>query len=223
MENQPISTTLNEIRSLMERSTRFLSLSALSFVLVGIYACISAYTVYHLYGGQHSGPILQINTPSRLYTTIGIALLLLTLSLATVFLLSYGKAKKESAHVHLDQTTRRLLWHFFFPLIIGGLLCLSLIYHLHYGLTSSIMLIFYGLSVVNCSKYTYSNIQYLGYAEILLGVLDSFFQGHALLFWTIGFGLFHILYGIYFYLCIERKKRVVNAKEKKEITTSKEK
>ena len=99
-----------------------------------------------------------------------------------------------------------MLWNFFLPLLTGGILCFSLIWQQYYGLTSSIMLIFYGLSLVNCSKYTYSNIRYLGYAEILLGLVDSFVITHALLFWVTGFGLLHIAAGIYFYYKVEHKQ-----------------
>ena len=99
-----------------------------------------------------------------------------------------------------------MLWNFFLPLLTGGILCFSLIWQQYYGLTSSIMLIFYGLSLVNCSKYTYSDIRYLGYAEILLGLVDSFTITHALLFWVTGFGLLHIAAGIYFYCKVEHKQ-----------------
>ena len=67
------------------------------------------------------------------------------------------------------------------------------------------MLLFYGLALVNASKYTYSNTRYLGYAEILLGLADSFATDYALLFWGVGFGLFHIIYGVFFHLRIERR------------------
>ena len=60
------------------------------------------------------------------------------------------------------------------------------------------MLIFYGLALVNASAYTYSNTRYLGYAELLLGMADAFVPAHPLLFWAVGFGLFHIVYGIWF-------------------------
>ena len=88
----------------------------------------------------------------------------------------------------------------------GGALCISLLLHGYYDILSSVMLLFYGLTLVNVSKFTYANIAWLGYAFICLGVIDSFWEGHALLFWTIGFGGFHILYGILFYLHYERKQ-----------------
>lgn len=118
--------------------------------------------------------------------------------------MSYCKAKKANRNILTDKSVHRLLWNFFLPLFAGGVFCISLIWQHYYGLTSSIMLIFYGLALVNCSKYTYSDIRYLGYAEILLGLVDSFVVNNALVFWVIGFGLLHILAGIYFYYKVER-------------------
>ena len=76
----------------------------------------------------------------------------------------------------------------------------------YYDIIASIMLLFYGLTLVNVSKFTYSSIAWLGYAFIGLGIIDCFWEGHSLLFWAIGFGGFHILYGILFYLHYERRK-----------------
>ena len=130
---------------------------------------------------------------------------MLAASLATVFALSYRKCKRAGEGPLVTPATRRLLWNFFLPLVAGGLFCASLLVHGHYGLTSSVMLLFYGLALVNASKYTYSNTRYLGYAEILLGLADSFAADYALLFWGVGFGLFHIIYGVFFHLRIEHR------------------
>lgn len=214
MENKEVFNTLSEIRNLMEKSSRFLSLDGISAIFVGVYACIGAIIAYYLLGGTGKlswdfieFPRLNVNTPYRLQLMLIFATLLVILCLATVFLFSYRKAKRNRQHFTFDRTARRLLLHFFLPLVAGGILCLSLIGQQHYGLTSSIMLIFYGIALINVSNYTYSNIRYLGYAELILGLSDSFVEGHALLFWTIGFGVFHIIYGIFFYLKYDRKKK----------------
>lgn len=214
MENKEVFSTLNEIRNLMEKSARFLSLDGTSAIFVGIYACISAVIAYYILGGTGQlswnfieFPRLNVNTPYRLQLMLIFATLLVILCLITVFLLSYRKAKRNNQRLVFDRIAQRLLWNFFLPLISGGILCLSLIWQQHYGLTSSIMLIFYGIALINVSNYTYSNIRYLGYAELILGLADSFVQGHALGFWTVGFGLFHIIYGIFFYFKYDRKKR----------------
>lgn len=214
MENKEVFSTLNEIRNLMEKSSRFLSLDGTSAIFVGIYACISAVIAYYMLGGTGQlswnfieFPRLNVNTPYRLQLMLFFAALLVILCLLTVFLFSYRKARRNNQRLVFDRTARRLLWNFFLPLISGGILCLSLIWQQHYGLTSSIMLIFYGIALINVSNYTYSNIRYLGYAELILGLADSFVEGHALGFWTVGFGFFHIIYGIFFYFKYDRKKK----------------
>lgn len=214
MENKEVFNTLNEIRNLMEKSSRFLSLDGTSAIFVGMYACIAAVIAYYILGGTGQlswdvmeFPRLQVNTPYRLQLMLVFAALLVALCLITVFLFSYRKAKRNKQRLVFDRTAQRLLWHFFLPLVAGGLFCLSLIWQQYYGLTSSVMLIFYGIALINVSNYTYSNIRYLGYAELVLGLADSFVQGHALGFWTVGFGLFHMIYGVFFYLKYDRKKQ----------------
>lgn len=212
MENKEALDTLHDIKELMEKSTKFMSISGISAILVGIYACIGTGLAYFILNKQDSFdtlfniPLLNINTTHQLASICLIALGVLALSLLTTFTMSYQKAKKGCRNIFKDKSVHRLLWNFFLPLLTGGILCFSLIWQQYYGLTSSIMLIFYGLSLVNCSKYTYSDIRYLGYAEILLGLVDSFVITHALLFWVIGFGLLHIAAGIYFYYKVEHKQ-----------------
>ncbi len=205
MENKEVIDTLHDIKDLMERSTKFLSISGISSIFVGIYACIGTGLAYFILNKQGSAStLLNIDTTHQLSLICTIALVVLALSLITAFTMSYHKAKKVNRYIFKDKSVHRLLWNFFLPLFAGGILCFSLIWQQHYGLTSSIMLIFYGLSLVNCSKYTYSDICYLGYAEILLGLVDSFVITHALLFWGIGFGLLHIAAGVYFHYKVER-------------------
>ncbi|WP_278479810.1 hypothetical protein [Tannerella forsythia] len=211
MKNKEVFNTLNEIRSLMEKSSKVLSLSGASAILVGGYACISAVVAYYMLGGTGgwsqdllSFPRLQVNTPYRMQLMLIFAAILVVLCLTTVFFFSRRKAKRSGQRFVFDRTAQRMLLNFFLPLAVGGILCLSLIWKQHYGLTSSVMLIFYGIALINASSYTYSNTRYLGYAELLLGLADSFVEGHALLFWTMGFGVFHIVYGIFFHLKYDR-------------------
>lgn len=215
MNNKEVFSTLSDIRNMMEKSSKFLSLNGLSAIFVGIYACISAIIAHFILGPDDllqpdSFPftgisMLNINTPYKLRILLLFAVILILICLCTVILMSHYKAKKGNQKLQLDHTAKRLLWNFFLPLVAGGILCISLIWQQHYGLTSSIMLIFYGIALINASNYTYSNTKYLGYAELLLGLADSFIEGHALLFWAVGFGVFHIIYGIFFYRKYDRK------------------
>lgn len=198
MDNQEALNTLNEIRKMMEKSSRFLALNGLSAIVIGIYACIAAGIAYFILYSIPPGENLPVGT------FISFAVILIIVCITTVVFMCRNKARRNHQQLQFDSTTKRLLWNFFFPLFAGGILCLALIWHQHYGLTSSIMLIFYGIALINASNYTYSNTRYLGYAEILLGLSDSFVEGYALLFWVIGFGVFHMIYGIFFHLKYEK-------------------
>jgi heme/copper-type cytochrome/quinol oxidase subunit 2 len=217
MENKEVLNTLSEIRDLMQKSSKFLTLSGISAVLVGVYACVAAVIAYSILGSEGGlpwdfaeFPKLQVNTPYRLQLMEFFAVVLILLCLATVYAFSYRKAKKQQTPLVFNITARRFLWSFFLPMIVGGILCIALIYRQKYGLTSDVMLIFYGIALVNASSYTYSNARFLGYAELALGLTDSFINGHALLFWTLGFGVFHIVYGIFIHLKYDRRQKIKN-------------
>ena len=207
MKEIEVYNTLNEIKDLMEKSSKFLSLSGLSAILVGIYALIGAGIAYYIIGCQNASYPLYNNSLGEVGGIVILALILLGISLLTVFAFSWQKAKRNEQKLYFDSISKRLLVNFFIPLLAGGILCFALIMQHHYGLTSCIMLIFYGMALINGSKYTYSNTRYLGYAELSLGLIDSFTVGYGLLFWTIGFGLFHIVYGIFFYLKYDCKRQ----------------
>lgn len=190
--------SVNEIKKLMEKSSKFISISGLAAILVGVYSLAGAYLALRI--GSYHPKFIQLS----MYLII-VAISVLTASLVTAGILFYYKSKKTK-QAFFSRLTYRILWNFSLPMLIGGLLCISMLSHGYYSLLSSTMLLFYGLTLVNVSKFTYSNIAWMGYAFLCLGIIDSIFKGYSLLFWTIGFGGFHILYGILFYLHYERKR-----------------
>ena len=134
MENKEALDTLHDIKELMEKSTKFMSISGISAILVGIYACIGTGLAYFILNKQDSFdtlfniPLLNINTTYQLASICLIALGVLALSLLTAFTMSYQKAKKGCRNIFKDKSVHRLLWNFFLPLLTGGILCFSLIW-----------------------------------------------------------------------------------------------
>ena len=118
------------------------------------------------------------------YTSIGVGIFLST-----------RKAKKNNQKIW-DLQTKRLLINLLIPLITGGIFCLILLFNGYVGIIAPLTLIFYGLALVNASKYTLKEVRSLGIAEIILGLIATYFIGYGLLFWSVGFGLLHIIYGI---------------------------
>ena len=113
---------------------------------------------------------------------------------------------RRKGQIGWDALTRRLLISLAIPLLAGGIFCLALLYHHLGALIAPTTLIFYGLALVNCSKYTLQEVYYLGLCEIALGLGGLFVPGHGLLLWAIGFGLLHILYGVGMYRKYERNE-----------------
>jgi hypothetical protein len=202
--------TLTEIRQLMERSSRFISLSGLSGVFAGLYALVGAYAAYQYLGltgaGYISGEQL-LNRPMHDRHTIGFlaldAALILVMAIGTGIFLTTRKAKRDGSSI-FDATAKKLLINLFIPVTTGGIFCLALYYHGGFIYIAPAMLIFYGLGLVLASKYTRNDIRSLGIAEIILGLIASFLIGYGLLCWSLGFGVLHIIYGTYMYFKYER-------------------
>lgn len=205
---------LSEIRSLMERSSRFISLSGLSGVIAGIFAILGATAAYY-YIDIHSQSSNDYSTTPYYYFEYIIsengslnsdaltfffadAIAILLLSLLVGVLLTVRRAKQKG-HSIWDTTAKRLLINLMIPLITGGLFCLVLLYHGLVAFIAPTTLIFYGLALLNASKYTLDDIRYLGICEIGLGLISSMYIGYGLIFWTIGFGILHIIYGMVMY------------------------
>lgn len=201
---------LAEIRGLMERSTRFISLSGLTGVFAGVYALIGAGAAYwqlklNVYSPQNYAYLKSSETAMTKF------LLFFFIDAGLVFGLTmltavYFTSKKASAigQSIFDKTALRLAAHLFFPLATGGIFCIALVNYGLFGLIAPVMLIFYGLGLINASKFTFENVRYLGLAQVTLGLIASFVTGYGLFFWSIGFGIFHIVYGIYMYLKFEK-------------------
>ena len=210
MENKEALNTLHEIKELMEKSSRFQSISGWSILIVGLLASVVSAGAWLLllpheftYPATIVAPLsrgdmgMLINSPYRTLIASSVALALLVVSFAVVCFGSYRLMKRQG-EVEFGRTIRRPLFHFAVPMVVGGLLCLAMLMQGHYGLTSTFMLVFYGLALLNASHYTSRSIALLGYCELVLGVVDCFVVSHAILFWFLGFGLLHIVFGIYF-------------------------
>jgi len=210
-ENKQHLETLTEIRSLMEKSTKFISLSGLSVVAAGIVGLIGAIAAY---------VYLEIDFKAANYYDYAynndgttnfnfINFFIINASTVLIVALSFGifftarKAKKNNQTIW-NASSKRLLANLFLPLITGGLFCMILFYHGLIGLIAPATLIFYGLALINAGKYTLIDIRYLGVCEIILGLISSVYIGYGLLFWGIGFGVLHVVYGTLVYFKYEK-------------------
>lgn len=198
---------LTEIRSMMERSSKFLSLSGMAGVMAGIYALAGAYIAYRYFdfnpGHTYDSTLQSGRLTTDLLQIMVLAAVVLVLAVATAAVLSYRKAARRSEKLW-NPTAKRLLANMAVPLIAGGLLILILLFKGLIGLVAPVSLIFYGLALYNASKFTYEDLRTLGLIEVALGLIGAYFVGYGLLLWALGFGVFHIIYGILMYYRYDR-------------------
>ena len=203
---------LQAIREIMERSSKFLSLSGLAGVFAGVCALTGAAIAWlfildsgHVHYDKYMRSLNDSTTSGiRFYIALD-ALLVLGFAVLGAVYFSYRKARKAGQQLWTI-SSRRLIFHLMIPLVSGGIFALILVFRSDLELVAPVMLIFYGLSLVNAGKFTFGEIHYLGLTEIVLGILAGVFINFGLLFWAIGFGLMHIVYGTVMYYRYERQR-----------------
>lgn len=198
---------ISEIRSMMERSSRFLSLSGLSGVMAGIYALAGAFIAYKVFDFNPDSIMYSyagsVSSTASLANVIYVAIAILILALSTVVFLSGRNAGKNGEKLW-NLTTRRLLSNMAVPLVAGGLLIIILIAKGLIGLIAPVSLIFYGMALFNASKLTLEDVKILGIIQIVLGLVSSYFIEYSLIIWALGFGAVNIIYGIYMHYKYEK-------------------
>ncbi|MDX5419218.1 MAG: hypothetical protein LPK09_08365 [Hymenobacteraceae bacterium] len=197
---------LHEIRNIMDRSSRFISLSGLSGVAAGVSALAGA-AVVKWYFSQHNinyySNLGSSLTRENIAFLLAVAAAVLVIAFFTATYFTVRNTRKKN-HRTWDNQSKRLLLNLAIPLATGGAFCAILVYHNILYLVAPAMLVFYGLALLNCSKYTLGDIRYLGIFEIILGLIASIFVGYGLTLWTVGFGILHIVYGALVYFKYER-------------------
>ncbi|WP_027124590.1 hypothetical protein [Gelidibacter mesophilus] len=205
MKSKDYLKDISEIKNMMHKSSRFISLSGLSGILAGMYALIGAFIAYTIIKDANAiinpgvGYFAAFDAVGTLFS---IAVAVISLSIITGIFLTVKKAKKNNARIW-DGSSKRLVINFLIPIVTGGLFCLVLIDQGLFGLIAPATLIFYGLGCINASKYTLGDIRYLGLINVALGLIATQFIGYGLYFWAFGFGIMHIVYGALMYFKYE--------------------
>lgn len=204
---------LQHIRNMMERSSRFISLSGLSGVFAGFFALAGA-AAFHIflnkelnYGYTDFAKNVPVNISLGLRQFVLLdATVVAVLSLLFAFFFTMRNAKSKGQPIW-DSTAKRMLVNLAIPLVAGGIYSLVLLNYGWFGLIAPTTLIFYGLALLNASKYTLDEIRWLGISEVVLGLIGCFFIGYGITLWAIGFGVLHIIYGLLMYSKYEAKPK----------------
>jgi len=215
-QNQPLDSLqdIHDIKRLMERSSRFISLSGLSGIAAGICALAGSYFAYELIGNYYG----RYNDRSAYYgadfatlrfNLLMVAAIVLSVALISSYYFTWRRARHNRVPLW-NLASRKLMWNMLIPLISGGVFILAMLQYNEWKFVSPACLIFYGLALVNGSKYTLSDIRYLGYCEIIMGLINTQFVGSGLYFWAFGFGVLHIIYGGVMWWKYERESPVVS-------------
>lgn len=196
-------SALEDIKKIMNRSAVFLSLSGWSGILAGSICLLASLLAYQWiytdpsvsmkdYASADSlAAVFQIQLVRKL--TI-LAILTFLLVLITVFINTRSKALKE--HTKLwDPAAQKMAVALFVPIIAGAFFILGLMRNHSLQLAVPASLVFYGLGLVSTSKFTFTDIRFIGFIDITLGIITLFLPQYGLLAWAIGFGLLHIVYG----------------------------
>lgn len=212
MDNQQAQLeAIKDIRALMERSSKFLFLSGIAGVIVGIIAIIGVIIAYSFLGIQIDEPgyfklvineygVLNKENFGFLFSEL-ILLLMLAIGIAVTL------AKKQAASKKIaiwNTSARQMLLNMALPLIAGAAYCAILFYQGQVAFIAPATILFYGLALLNASKYTIDGIRSLAVFEIIIGLIASIYVDFGLLFWAIGFGILHIVYGLYIYFKYEK-------------------
>ena len=215
MENSKHEKDIGLIKDLMEKSSKFSNLSGIAVIATGFLAIAGASLIYFDIGFSiseihisYAELINQTANPDSLLIKLKLLISIASLILLSSLILLYATAKIKSGKEGIklfNSTFSRTLKSLFVPIFSGGIFCLFLLYHHMYGLVAPATLIFYGLGLVSASKYSYYELELLGYFELILGIFASYYMGSGLLFWIIGFGLGHIIFGLFIHFKYDKK------------------
>ena len=126
MDKDKALESVFEIKELMEKSSKFISVSGLAAILAGIYALAGAYIATQVItSGMYLSDTLKLMAI--------IAMSVLVAAAVTAGILSYCKSQK-TGQKFFSRLTYRALWNFSLPMLTGGVVCVSILMHEYYDI-----------------------------------------------------------------------------------------
>ncbi len=189
MSDKDYLKDITDIKKMMDKSSRFISLSGLSSIYTGVYGLIGGAYYY----------VKEIKTDSfSPYVAISIFLIVSVLSIITTIYFTHKRAKKINEKAW-SKTTEQLLSTFSITLVIGTCFIIILAFQEKFEQLLPLVPLFYGLSLIHAAKHTKNIVKPLGVIQILIALLCVLFIEQSFWLYVIGFGLVHLINGLIIY------------------------
>jgi hypothetical protein len=207
---------IEEIKQMMDRGSRFVSLSGWSGIAAGVCALLTAWLAgnklskYGVPGFESNEYATDTNTEPLVHELLILALITFVAAFFFAFLFTWLRSRNTGVPIW-GLMARKVIFSLAVPMLVGALFIWRMIDLNMYELIAAACLLFYGLALVNASKFTLSEVRILGYLQILLGIIALWTPAYGLYLWAAGFGVLHILYGIVMWQKYERDEKGVTA------------
>ena len=180
----------------MEQGKSYFSLKSLSGILIGIYGLATVYLIDKLTSGEGSG-IEMVSQLPILFLQIGItaiAVVFIIISLFTLWIRAKRRAKSEGKKLW-NTSNKKIRLQTLITLLVLIVVIIVIANQGYYSLVTPISLFFYGLFLLNLSRFSSKGLVFLSIGEVLLGVAAYMIYDKEIFFLALGFGLLPIIYG----------------------------
>lgn len=193
MNNKNYLEDISQIKNLMAESSKFLVFTTgLSGFFSGLFAILGMIYIYVLADGDVND-IEQLTVNYR--STVAVVLIIiLALSTLVTVIFTRRNAKSQGQNPW-NPIAKKMVFNFYTVGVLGAVYLLILFFQEKYDTIVELMLVFYGMALLNGSKYTFDQVKLLAYIQIALGLACSFFDSYDFWFWVAGFGLVNLIYG----------------------------
>ena len=199
------SQELSEIKSMMERSKRFLSLSGIAGIPVGLTALagIAAinFTIHQSWNVWLLPETLNLSTIQLIWLGV-ITALMFGIAAIITWILSHKKVPTQKL---ASPPSKKFLEALAIPIAFGTVACLLFAKNELYAYIPGLSLLMYGLGMIQAAQHSFQELKRLGLALAVLGLVAFLAPTYSLILWAMGFGGLHILYGIWMHQKYDRK------------------
>jgi len=178
----------------MQQNTNPFSLKRYSGILLGLYGFAAVYLINILTSGEQSGIELVSQLP-LLFLQIGvtvIAVVFIVISLFTLWIWAKRTARKNDQKLW-NTLTRKIRLQTLISLLVLLIIIIMISNIGYFSFTTPLSLLFYGLFLLNLSRFSSIGLRYLGLAEIILAIASYVIYDKEIIFLAVGFGFLPIL------------------------------